>query len=195
LKGNNMSKLIRGLTLIALALVVTSGFAQNKKSLSIGLGGGGAFGINESVDRPITYSARFDLLWIKGFGDWLSPELGLSYISNKSKNTGGFSDYEVKILSPDLHLRITPFGLNKFSPYAYGAFGLAMPSVDSRPPNASPDAKEEADLAYGGGLGLYHKMSKNWALDLHLGGMTTNADNLNPTSLMMAAILMTTETA
>lgn len=176
-----MSKFIRGLALITLVMLSSLGLAQNKKTFSVGIGGGGAFGINESLDRPISYALRADLLWIKGFGDWISPEIGITYFNNKSEDTGGFSDYDVTVLSPDLHIRITPFGLNKWSPYAYGAFGMAVRSVDVRPYNADPESKDsETDIAYGGGLGLYHKLSKNWAIDLNLGGMTTNADNINP---------------
>ena len=78
-----MSKFIRGLALITLVMLSSLGLAQNKKALSVGIGGGGAFGINESLDRPISYALRADLLWIKGFGDWISPEIGITYFNNK----------------------------------------------------------------------------------------------------------------
>lgn len=176
-----MFKLIRGLALITVVMISSLSLAQNKKVFSVGVGGGGSFGINESLDRPISYALRADLLWIKGFGNWISPEIGFTYFNNKSEDTGRFSDYDVTVFSPDLHLRVTPFGLNRWSPYVYGAFGLAMRSVDFRPYNADPTSTDsETDISFGGGLGLFHKLSKNWAVDLNLGGMTTNADNLNP---------------
>jgi outer membrane protein OmpA-like peptidoglycan-associated protein len=179
-----MKKVTYILLLAILCLPVLT-FAQEtpdtRSFMSLGLGGGGSFGINESVDRPITYAFRGDLLWIRGFGDWLSPEIGLSYLSNKSKETGGFSNYSIKVLSPDFHLRITPFGYSGFSPYAYGAIGAAIRNINDRPYNADPGTPNNGtDAAFGGGIGCFFKLGTNWALDLNLGGMGTSADNLNP---------------
>ncbi|HET6513247.1 MAG TPA: OmpA family protein [Candidatus Kapabacteria bacterium] len=169
-----------GALLLAVALASPLS-AQEKKTFSVGLGGGMAFGINESESRPLNFSGRFTLMYLNGFGKMLTPEIGVSMINLGSENIGGFSDYKTTIISPDFRLRLAPIGMNDWSPYIYALVGGAFRNVTERPFNADVDVENSGgDLTFGGGVGLYHQLSPNWAIDLNLGGNGSGGDNFNP---------------
>lgn len=176
-----LNKALRSLIVLVVLGVATMSQAQNKPVFSVGAGAGLGFGVNESIDHTLGFGGRLSFLYIKGFGKYLSPEIGLNILSTSSSQTGRFSDYKTGIIAPDLRLLVTPFGLNHWTPYVFGAVGFALRNVSERPYNADPATDNSGgDMAFGGGIGLFHKLSTNWAVNLHIAGMTTTADNLNP---------------
>lgn len=169
------------LSALLLVLLTTSTYAQEKKAISVGVGGGMAFGINESESRPLNFGGRFTILYLNGFGKYLTPEIGASMITLASEKEGGFSDYKTSIISPDFRLRFTPLGMDQWSPYFYGLIGGAMRDVTVRPFNADAAIENTGtDLTFGAGVGLFHKFNSNWAMDLNLGGNGSGGDNFNP---------------
>jgi hypothetical protein len=162
-------------------LISSTSLAQEKKALSIGVGGGMAFGINESESRPLNFSGRLTLLYLNGFGKYITPEIGVSMITLASETEGGFSDYKTSVISPDFRLRLAPMGLDKWSPYMYLLVGAAMRDVTVRPFNADTSIENSGtDMTFGAGVGLFHKFNSNWAMDLNIGGNGSGGDNLNP---------------
>lgn len=155
--------------------------AQDTARFSVGMGYGLSFGVNESSERPIGDAFEVSFLYLNGLGKLLTPQFGISTSSLSSGNVGGYSDYSTSVLSPELQLRLTPNGMDRWSPYFYLAFGLAIRSITARGSNDDPTIPDNGtDLAYGAGLGLFHRFARNYAFDIRLGSMITNADNLNP---------------
>lgn len=164
-----------------LFLHTTTSYAQ-RPTFAIGLGGGAAFGVNESEERPLGLDARLSLLYLNGLAPGLSLELGGGIVNLSSGKLDHFEDYETQIIPIDIRLRFAPFNKEHWSPYLYGGLGMGIYEVTEVPTyfrNNDADSSG-ADLYLTGGIGLFHKLSNNWALDLNIGGNRSFADNINP---------------
>jgi outer membrane protein OmpA-like peptidoglycan-associated protein len=155
--------------------------AQWEPKWGIGIGGGAAFGINESVPRPLGPQARIYALWLNGFGAHLSGEFGLGYTNLTSGNVGGYSDYSTTLIPIDVRLRWAPLSSEDWQPYIYAGFGLTTFTVNTIPYNISPTGKTSGSSPYiPFGLGLYHKLNNNWGIEFHAGASPSFSDDLNP---------------
>ena len=176
-----MRKIIALIMLLGVVCTTGSASAQWESKWGIGIGGGAAFGINESVPRPLDAQARIYLLWLNGFAPHLSAELGAGFTKLTSGAVGGFSDYATTVIPIDFRLRLAPLSSEDWQPYIYAGFGIANFTVNTVPYNAAADAKTSGSTPYIPlGIGLYHKLSNNWGIELHAGASPSLSDDLNP---------------
>lgn len=172
-------KIVCGLVLLS-SLLTSEVFAQ-RSSFAVGLGYGGAFGINESTEHPIGQHLRLSLLYLKGLSPTLSLELGGGHTRLSSGDAELFSSYETNMIPLDIRLRYSPMKKQQWSPFLFGGLGITLFEVTRVPANRDPGADTSGgNLFVTGGVGLFHKFAPNWAFDLTLGASTTFEDDLNP---------------
>ncbi len=156
--------------------------AQTSPSWVLGLGGGAAFGINEAVTRPLDPMGRIYALWQRGFGSYVSPEIGVGITLNSGNNDGaGLSKYSTTMIPFDLRLRLTPLVDAIWSPYIYAGVGGVNWNVKTVPFNEPSNAKNTGTALFLPlGIGLYHDINATWAIELSAGGNISFSDDLNP---------------
>ncbi len=172
------------LLVLSLALFSTQTRAQSTpgSQWALGVGGGAAFGINESVNRPLDPMGRIYAIWQKGFGNYLSPEIGVGVTMISGANPPvGFSDYKTTLIPFDLRLRLTPLADAAWSPYLYAGIGGVSFNVTQKPSNEAADGKNSGVSLYlPVGIGLYHDINATWGIELSAGGDISFTDDLNP---------------
>ncbi|MEI8134584.1 MAG: hypothetical protein WCH46_05820 [bacterium] len=158
--------------------------AQETKELSIGLGGGASFGVNEAHDKTLHFAGRVTLLYWRGLGSMFTPELGLTFTTNGTPTLGGFSEYTTSMTAPDLRIRFYPFGTEDgktLMPYIHAGVGVVIYNIKDKPYNSDPSVQVTgADPNLAIGAGLTYSINRNWMLDLNISGNPSFADNLNP---------------
>src|SRR5258705_208691 len=103
-------------TLFFLAALLPA-YSQYKPKVSVGLGIGTAFGVNESLDRTLGPYSRAYLTLMYGLGDHLSPEVGIGIMQTSGDNPpSGYGDYRTQMIPFDLRLRYVPFLFDAWSP-------------------------------------------------------------------------------
>lgn len=175
-----MKKII-GIMLLSLLGFVSKGYAQDPAVWALGIGGGASFGVNESENRALGPMGRLYLTWLRGLDQQISAEIGVGFVQNSGVNPpSGFSDYKVTMIPFDVRVRLTPFKSTEWSPYLSLGIGAVSYNLTQEPPNKAADSKQSGISLYiPMGLGVYHKLSDNWGIELQAGGNTSFTDNLN----------------
>jgi len=107
------------LSIFVVLTLFMSANAQN--NLIVGAGGGLVYGVNESPKRDLNGAIRFNAVLTNAFGSFLSPELGVNFLSLSSKES---SVFKTSIANIDLGLRWYFIELGDFKPYIYGGIGV-----------------------------------------------------------------------
>ncbi|OGU58677.1 MAG: hypothetical protein A2X64_09255 [Ignavibacteria bacterium GWF2_33_9] len=168
---------------IFILIFFTSILAMNAQpKYSLGLGGGAAFGINESVDRPL--GPQFNLYFLHTFNEAFAGEASFSYIKINGENPdlGGYNDYKTSMIAFDYRLRwnIMKFG-DKFTVYPFVGVGILSFTNDEYQVTEAPDAEGSGiDVTIPAGLGFRYTINDNWALELSAQGNICTSDELNP---------------
>lgn len=156
-----------------------------RPSIVLGLGGGLAYAVNEvqGDDREMTFEIRATGLWRYGFGRYLAPEFGISYVTlGVSEPAKVYDGYKSTLIAPDLRVRFYPTGNQEtWAPYVYGGLGLHMfdnttPSVNRLPKS---DDLSGAGLHFPFGIGLTHFFDRSFGINLALGGNGSLNDKMN----------------
>jgi len=176
--------MIRRITfsLLMFCMLFYNSFSQ-EKGISIGIGAGLSYGINEAVREERSFGALFGVygLFENGIGSGLTPELSINYYENGTEDFGGFSQYKTSYITPELKLRYYPMPLDQWSPYAYLGVGAIIFNVSEKPNNPDIDAKfDGASVTFPVGLGLTYKATDKLGIDLKIGLNLTLTDDLNP---------------
>ncbi len=156
-------------------------YSQWQPSWNVGIGLGAIRGINEALAQSINPQFTINGLWRNGLAPHLSLEGGIGFGKISSPNQGGYSEYSTNLIPIDLRIRYAPLEEIRWQPYLYAGIGLLSYSVTSAPPNASPDAKLSGTTEFLPlGIGLYHPLDKNFAVDCQVGVNPSLSDDLNP---------------
>jgi outer membrane protein OmpA-like peptidoglycan-associated protein len=177
---------LRNAAVLLVILYSCSAHAQDKKALSLGLGIGASFGVNEARDKTLHPAGIFSFVYWQGFTPYLTPELSLTFTRNATATTGGKFDYSTTLTAPDFRLRFYPeFIENKWHspllPYLHAGIGLVNYNVGYVPPKADPSVPLQGTaLFFPIGAGVTYQIEKHWALDLNFSGNISNSDYLSP---------------
>lgn len=156
-----------------------------RPSVVLGIGGGFAYAINEvkGDDRQMTFELRASGLWRYGFGAYLAPEFGISYVTlGVSEPANVYDGYKSTLIAPDLRLRFYPTGNQEtWAPYVYGGIGLHIydnttPSVNRL---ANKDDLSGAGIHFPFGVGLTHNFNRSFGINLAVGGNGSLNDKMN----------------
>lgn len=175
-------KIIKTSFVLLLVGIISFANAQNK-SISVGVGVGANYGVNESIpeERGIGYLLGVYGLFNNGLGNRLSPEFAFSYYENGTSEFGTYSQYTTSYMSFDLRLRYAFTEGMKWTPYAVGGVGAMMFDVKDVPFNKDIDSKTDGVTAnFPVGLGVMYNFTDKIALDFNLGVNFTLSDDLNP---------------
>ncbi len=160
--------------------LLSPAFSQSR--MSLGLGGGVSFGVNESVDRPLNAQAR--LLFIHTLSEDFWGEAGLGYIKNTGENpdNNGYSDYKTTMLTVDYRLRWNLVKVrDMFYIYPFGGVGLLYWKNDEYRIQEAPEADDNGiGLTIPLGLGFHLQLDNNWGIELSAQGNMFFSDGLNP---------------
>jgi outer membrane protein OmpA-like peptidoglycan-associated protein len=160
-----MKKLILLLTIIVLSSSVYSQIFQETR---FGVGAGAGFGVNESKDRPLNFSARGFVRY--PFSDMFFGDLGVGYLNN-SGQTWYNADYKTSLIPIDIRINFAPAIIKNWLPYAYVGLGGSMFSIIDKSPAAAKDAKESGFAPFFvGGAGFERKLTDNFSIDFHFSG-------------------------
>lgn len=176
-----MRKKLVPLFFFAIFFFAKNSYAQWEQIWSFGAGIGGVAGVNESIHQAINPQFNFSLLWLNGIARHWSLEANFGFGKISSPNQGGYSEYSTYIAPYDFRVRYSPLENSEWQPYIYAGIGALSYNVSSPPPNASPDAKLNSTTAYLPiGLGLYHPLDKNLAVEASISDNPSFSDDLNP---------------
>ncbi len=157
--------------------------AEAQSQWHIGIGGGAAFGVNEAVERPLGLAARVSIVNNGVLGKYFTPEIGVGYLKLSSSNENRYNDFAATIIHPEFRMRINAVAMNEWAPYLYLSLGSALRSITIRSANADPNVGNNgADITYGIGGGLYHRINDNIAVEANIGSYITSGDNINPST-------------
>lgn len=156
--------------------------AQTEPVWAIGVGGGAAFGVNESENRALGPMGRVYVAWLRGWDQQITPELGFGFESISGANPpSGFSDYKTTLIPIDFRVRLSPLKSVDWSPYLFAGVGAVSWNVTQEPINKASDAKSSGvGFFVPIGAGIYHKLSDYWGIELSFGGNASFTDDLNP---------------
>lgn len=112
---------MKKITLLFLMSLSFAGILTAQNQLMIGAGGGLVYGVNESPKRDLNGALRFNAVLTNAFGSFLSPELGVNFLTLSAKQS---SIFESSIANVDLGLRWYFIELGDFKPYIYGGVGI-----------------------------------------------------------------------
>ena len=156
-------------------------YAQGDQVWSIGAGIGASIGVNEAIHQAINPQFNLSLLWLNGIAPHWSVEANVGFGKISSVNQGGYSEYSTYISPYDIRVRYAPLERNDWQPFIYAGVGLLSYNVTSRSIQASRDAKLISTTAFLPlGIGLYHPLDKNWAVEGSIGENPSFSDDLNP---------------
>ncbi|MDD3124840.1 MAG: OmpA family protein [Candidatus Kapabacteria bacterium] len=191
-----LTKLLTGAAI--LASVATSGsFANDQKTLAIGVGVGGSYGINESTpsDRSFGILGGVYGLFNNGLGKGWTPELALTYYANKTSDPKtDFDGYKTGFFNIDLRLRwefLNTFVQDyssQWNPYLLAGVGAQIFTVDEYADAAhsrfEPAYAEREDggvtLGIPVALGVKYELNDVTAFDLNAGVNFSLSDDFNP---------------
>ncbi|MBQ6268567.1 MAG: OmpA family protein [Bacteroidetes bacterium] len=188
---NKISKL-----LLAVALLLTSSMAtfamDHETSISVGLGGGLTFGVNESIPSERSVGPLFGVygIWNDLFMQGLSPEISLEYFKNGTSDLGGFSQYTTSYFTGDLRVRYDLMKNTQWKPYVFGGIGFTHFSCDDEPFNDTVAIVPEGEavdpvlsglgITFPVGVGIKYELNKLITLDLQYGVRFSLTDDFNP---------------
>lgn len=177
-----MRRTILFVVVLAAITAVTSAQVPSKYDgrLSIGLGAGLSWGVNETEPGDRALNVLLRGLAIYDLSEYIAGEFGLHYTKNSSKELGGWSDYSTTIFQPDLRLRAY-ISRGSIAPYVTGGLGASIFSVNDVPFNRAPDS-DTSGVAFAGilGAGAQFVLNTNWALDFQIAAVAAFNDNINP---------------
>jgi outer membrane protein OmpA-like peptidoglycan-associated protein len=111
--------------------------------------------------------------------DLFDIEAGIGYgrlAGEDSKN----NYWETSLIPADLRLILSPFDLKAINPYAYGGLGYLKWKVETKPPIAVTQPKENGGNLYSpAGFGIEMKLSNSILLDLSGGYNFVFSDNID----------------
>jgi outer membrane protein OmpA-like peptidoglycan-associated protein len=164
-----------------LILLAQNSYAQWEPIWSVGAGIGAAVGVNESIHQSLDPEFIFSLLWLNGIAPHWSIEANIGFGKISSPNQGGYSEYSTYIAPYDIRVRYAPFAGADWQPYIYAGIGVLSYNVSSKSPQASVEAKLNSSTAFlPVGIGIYHPLDKNWAVEASIGENPSFTDDLNP---------------
>ena len=148
---------------------------------AFGIGYGAMLGINESKNNAVVFEDRIEAIAFNGLTPGVSPELGLSFFTLHSKDTGTSTSYKTNMIAPDLRVRISYLASTKWFPYLNLGFGVALYDVVDKPSAAAPNAfLSDATLFLPLGLGLFHQFSDHLGIDVNVNLCPSLSDDINP---------------
>ncbi len=153
------------------------------RSLSISIGGGSVYPINESANEDRTFGPALGVgLQARNlFGKGLTPEIAYDFYTSETKERGNFSDYYSEFASINFRLRYYPLDTKKWAPFIYIGAGILSYSVVDVPYNKAPEAKENGIApSFPVGFGITHYFNDNFAAELRIGQDISLTDDLNP---------------
>ncbi len=169
------------LSLVAFLLFTSQASAQTSPQWALGIGGGASFGVNEAATRPLDPMGRIFLIWQRGFGSFISPEIGVGVTYNSGNFGNGSLEYKTTLIPFDFRLRLTPFSDATLSPYIFVGIGGVNWDVTTVPWNEASNAKNSGTTSFFPlGAGIYYLLSSNWGLDLSVAGDISSTDDLDP---------------
>lgn len=134
---------MKKITLLFLIALSLASAANAQNYLMVGAGGGLIYGVNESPKRDLNGAVRFNAVLTNAFGSFLSPELGVNFLTLSAKQS---SIFESSIANVDLGLRWYFLDLGDFKPYVYCGVGLGAFNSKYNYWHSEFITKEGADL-------------------------------------------------
>ncbi len=159
------------------------GLNAQQKGISVGVGLGMSYGVNESIKSERGIGPLFGAygLWDNGLGHGLTPEFAITYFSNSTSDKGGFSQYSTNFFNMDLRLRYEFIRDTKLTPYALAGLGFTSFNVKDVPENKEPEASTSGiTLGIPVALGLRYDLTQKLALDFNFGVAFSMSDDFNP---------------
>lgn len=166
------------LVLISFLAVVTvlnlTAYGQFKEmGVDVGLAAGGAFGINESDERPLNPQGRLSL----GIPltNCLQLEIGSGYAIDEGEG------YQTFLMPADARLKFSPFFSRGFIPYIYAGAGILSYDIDPDMPEAYPEVDRTGLTGVVPfGVGFQQRISDIFSIYASGGANYIFSDDINP---------------
>ncbi len=161
------------LSIICIAWLFPLSVYAEDAELEIGIGVGGAFGLNESEDNDFkpAFRAMIGTKWSEHF----QTELGAGYTQN------GDGEFEVNLIPIDVRMKYSPLKSETIFPYLYAGFGALYFEVTEIPEGGPPnmDVTDWTGIIPFG-IGVQYYFTDQISLDVCAGDYFSFSDVLNP---------------
>jgi len=176
-----MKKYFTTVVILVLSIFALYNHSQSEEYQAIGIGGGTAWGINESVARPMGFQGRLFYVHSLNNDFWLEGGVSYQSLNGENPDLGGYSDYKTSLIVPDIRIRWNVLNFGQVKIYPFVGLGLGIYNNTEYQAAEAPDA-EGSGLALTPpiGLGISYRINHNFAIELSGQGNYTLSDRINP---------------